>query len=105
MDLEGRKNNTYFDQTGKQILVGDLLKVYHFRTRHKIYYMYHIVVMEESTFPVMAMRDIHATEPHYRMYVVADNDQRVYHSATIFDGIDNQAKRLKIKVNNPVNPN
>ena len=24
MDLEGRKNNTYFDQTGKQILAGVL---------------------------------------------------------------------------------
>lgn len=35
MDLEERKNNLYFDQTGKQILAGDLLKTYHFKSRKK----------------------------------------------------------------------
>ena len=40
MTLEKRKDNTYFDQTGKQILVGDLLKVFHFRSGKRNYYFY-----------------------------------------------------------------
>jgi len=99
MDLEGRKNNEYFDSTGKQILVGDLLEVFHFRTKRKIFYMHHVAVMEEtSPFPVMAMRCYHKTKPHYRLYVVCDNPQRVYFGARIINEIDFQAKRKKIKV-------
>ena len=104
MNLEGRKNNTYYDQTGKQILVGDLLKVYHFRSRKKIHYMYHVVVMEQSDFPVMAARDYTATKPHYRLHVLCDNEQRIYKSAKIVHEHDWESKRQRIKIQNlPIN--
>jgi len=48
MTLEQRKDNTYYDKTGKQILVGDLLKVYHFGSGNQTQYMYFVVVMEEE---------------------------------------------------------
>ncbi len=100
MDLEGRKDNTYFDETGKQILVGDLLKVFHFRTRNKIHYMYHVVVMEDGKdFPVMAARDYCAEYPQYRLYVPCDNEQRVFKSAKIIHEKDWETKRKKIKIN------
>ena len=99
MDLEGRKNNTYFDQSGKQILVGDLLKVFHFRSRNRNYYMYHVVVMEETEpFPVMAVKAHYADKPHYRLYSVADNTQRIYHDAKIISFKHHDSKREKIKV-------
>lgn len=105
MGLEERKNNTYFDQTGKQILVGDLLKVFHFRSRNRNYYMYHVVVMEgtegdETNFPVMALKDYYAEKTHYRMYVGANNRQRVYFEAKIIGMKDWGTKRQKIKVEN-----
>lgn len=99
MTLEERKDNTYFDQSGKQILVGDLLKVFHFRSRNRNYYMYHVVVMEETKdFPVMACKAHYADKPHYRMFVLANNYQRVYYDAKIIGERDWQTKRKKIKV-------
>ena len=98
MNLEGRKNNTYFDKTGKQILVGDLLKVYHFGKGNRTHYMYHVVVMEESDFPVMAARDYTANKPHYRLHVLCDNEQRVYKSAKIIGEHDWETKRQRIKL-------
>ncbi len=99
MDLEGRKNNEYFDQTGKQILVGDLLKVYHFGSGNRTQYMYHVAVMEETKdFPVMAARCYTKYKPHYRLYVLCDNEQRVYKTAKIINMHDWETKRKRIKV-------
>lgn len=99
MTLEQRKNNTYFDQSGKQILIGDLLKVFHFRTANRIYYMYHVAVMEETNeFPVMALRNYSTVKPHYRMYSVCDNVQRIFFAAKIINAVTSENKRLKIKV-------
>ncbi|WP_027380816.1 hypothetical protein [Chryseobacterium daeguense] len=99
MDLEGRKNNIYFDKTGKQILVGDLLQVFHFKTRSKFHYMYHVAVMEEGKdFPVLALRNYDKEKPHYRLFQVCNNEQRIYHAAKIISEKDFQTIRLKIKV-------
>lgn len=99
MDLEARKNNLYFDQSGKQILVGDLLKVFHFRSRNRNYYMYQVVVMEETKdFPVMAFRDYNSDKPHCRMYVICNNEKRVHLNAKIIHMHDWETKRQKIKV-------
>jgi hypothetical protein len=99
MNLEGRKDNTYYDQTGKQILVGDLLKVYHFGKGNRTQYMYHVAVMEETQdFPVMALRCYTKDKPHYRLYVVCDNEQRVYRTAKIINMHDWESKRKRIKV-------
>jgi hypothetical protein len=99
MTLEERKDNTYYDQTGKQILVGDLLKVFHFRSRNRNHYMCHVVVMEETNdFPVMACKGHYADKPHCKMYVVANNPQRVYLDAKIIGVKDWETKRKKIKV-------
>lgn len=99
MTLEERKDNTYYDQKGKQILVGDLLKVYHFTVRKRIYYMYHVAVMEETKdFPVMAVKGHYADKPHCRLYVVANNEQRVYKTAKIISELDFETKRKRIKI-------
>lgn len=99
MDLEFRKDNTYFDQSGKQILVGDLLKVFHFSKNKTNYYMYHVVVMEQTTdFPVMAAKAHYADSPHYRIYVVANNTQRVFKDAKIIGMKDWETKRKRIQV-------
>jgi len=99
MTLQERKDNTYFDQTGKQILVGDLLKVFHFGSRNRTHYMYHVVVMEETKdFPLMACRAHYAEKPHCRMFVLAHNSQRVYYDAKIIGEKDWETKRLRIKV-------
>ena len=99
MTIEERKDNIYFDQTGKQILVGDLLKVFHFKSRNKNYYMYHVVVMEETPpFPVMALKSYYADKPHYRMFAVANNNKRVYYNAKIIVEKDTETKRNKIKL-------
>lgn len=99
MNLEGRKSNTYFDNTGKQILVGDLLKVYHYGRGNRTRYMYHVTVMEETKdFPVMSIRDYNAVKPHCRMYVLCDNEQRVNYSAKIIHECYSEEKRQKIKV-------
>ena len=37
----------YYDQSGNEIHEGDLLKVFHFKTRHKIYYMYHVAIRQD----------------------------------------------------------
>ena len=98
MDLEFRKNNTYFDKKGKQILAGDLLKVFHFISKNKKYYMYHIAVIEETKdFPVMAIKGYNSEKPHCRMYVLANNEQRVFKDAEIISEVPFQ-NRLKIKV-------
>lgn len=98
MTIEQRKDNTYFDQTGKQIIVGDLLKIFHFRSNNRNYYMYHVVVMEETNgFEVMACKNYFADKPHYRLFVLANNEQRVYHDAKIISTHNHQTKRLKIK--------
>jgi hypothetical protein len=99
MNLEGRKNNIYFDKTGKQILVGDLLKVYHFGKGNRTQYMYHVAVMEETKdFPVMAFRCYTKEKPHYRAYVVCDNEQRVYHESKIINMHDWRTKRQRLRL-------
>ncbi|WP_312189753.1 hypothetical protein [Sphingobacterium sp.] len=98
LSLEQRKNNIYYDKNGRQILEGDLLKIFHFRTKSKIHYMYHAAVMEQTKdFPVMSGRDYDADKPHYRFYVIA-NDNRVYEKAEIVSERDWESKRLKIKL-------
>lgn len=97
--LEFLKDNTYYDQTGKQILIGDLLKVFHFKVRSRTHYMYHVSVMEDTMdFPVMAVSAHWTTKPHCRMYVVADNEQRVYRTAKIISELDFETKRKRIKI-------
>lgn len=93
------KDNTYYDQTGKQILIGDLLKVYHFGSGNRTQYMYHVVVMEETQdFPVMAVKGHYADKPHCRMYVCADKETRVYKTAKIIGESDWETKRKRIKI-------
>jgi hypothetical protein len=100
MNLEGRKSNIYYDQTGRQILVGDLLKVFHYTQGKVNRYMFHVVVMESGLdFPVMAVKGHYANKPHCRLYVVADNEQRIYWGSKIIGTRDWQTKRLKIKPN------
>jgi len=97
--LEILKNNTYYDQTGKQILVGDLLKAYHFGSGNRTQYMFFVVVMEETIdFPVMALRMYYSDKPHFRMYVATDKQTRVYKTAKIIGTRDWETKRLRIKV-------
>jgi len=99
MNLEERKNNTYFDKSGKQILVGDLLEVFHFKAGKINHYMYQVVVMENTNpFPVMAIKSYYADKPHCRMYVVANNPQRVFFDAKIIAVKYSQTKRLRIKI-------
>jgi len=77
-------------------MVGDLLKVFHFRSGKRNQYMYHVVVMEETkAFPVMACKSHYSDSPHYRLYVVAP--QRIYFDAKIIGVKDWQTKRLKVK--------
>lgn len=100
MNLEERKNNTYFDRSGKQILVGDLLKVDHFQVGKRKYYMHQVVVLEDTNeFPVFSLKDYEADKPHYRMYVVCNNTHRVFFGAKIIAVKDWQTKRKRIKVN------
>lgn len=92
-------DNTYFDQTGKQILHGDLLKTFHFKNGKRTHYMYHVVVFERfSGFNIMAVKAHYAKKPHAKMFVLANNKQRVYHSAKIIAEKNWQTKRKKIKV-------
>lgn len=99
MNLEERKNNTYFDKKGKQILEGDLLKVFHFKSGRRKFYMYHVVVIEQNDdFPVMACKSHYSDKPHYRLYVVADNEQRIFKAAEIISEKDFESERLKIKI-------
>lgn len=98
MNLEERKSNIYFDKTGKQILEGDLLQIYHFRTKSKIHYMYHVAVMEETKdFPVLALRTHYNEKPHYRLFQVCNNDLRIYADAKIIGERDFETKRLKLR--------
>lgn len=98
MNLEGRKNNIYFDKNGIQILEGDLLKVWHFiGARRKINYMYHVAVIEQTKdFPVMSIRDYDKEKPHCRLYVLCDNEERMYKDAEIISERDWETERLKI---------
>ena len=101
--MESGHDQVFYDQTGKQILVGDLLKVFHFRSRNRNYYMFLVTVMEETKdIPVMACKVHYADKPHCRMYVVANNPQRVYFDAKIIGVEDWETKRKKIKVVNAV---
>ncbi len=98
-DLEFRKDNTYYDQTGTQIIAGDLLRVFHFRTRGKIYYMYHVAVIEETKdFPVMSGASYDTTnKPHYRFYVIS-SENRIFEDAKIVFKNDLKAERKKVKI-------
>ena len=99
MNLEGRKSNIYYDSSGKQILEGDLLKVYHFGKGNKTRYMYHVAVIEETLdFPVMSVRDYNSNKPHCRMYVLCDNKHRSFYGAKIIHQKNYTSKRLKIKI-------
>lgn len=101
--LDILKDNTYYDNTGKQILLGDLLKVNHFFIGKRMQYMYHVVVMEETQdFPVMAVKGHYADEPHCRMYVCADKENRVYKSAKIIGVKDWETKRKRIKISKKI---
>lgn len=98
--LDKLKDNTYYDQTGKQILVGDLLKVFHFRVGKRNHYMYHVAVMEETKdFPVMSVSAHYTEKPHCRMYVCADKESRIYKTAKIIGERDWETKRKRIKIN------
>lgn len=106
LSLEQRKDNTYYDKNGKQILVGDLLKVFHFiGSRRKKHYMYQVAVMEDSNhstdpsvFPVMSICSyLPNSKPHCRMYV-AVNENRVYETAEIVQELDFETKRKRLKV-------
>lgn len=48
MDL--MTDGPYYDEKGVEIETGDLLKVYHYRSRHfrRKEYMYHIAILQES---------------------------------------------------------
>jgi len=102
--LDILKDNTYYDQTGKQILIGDLLKVFHFiGPGRKKNYMYFTVVMEgiegsEKDFPVMACQIHYSDKPHVRMYVCANKQTRVYETAKIIGEKDWESKRKRIKL-------
>lgn len=97
--VEVLKNNTYYDKDGTQILVGDLLKVEHFKVGKRVHYMYHVVVMEETQdFPVMAIKAHYADLPHCRMYSCTNKQTRVYETAKIIGEKDWQTKRQKIKI-------
>lgn len=96
-----RMDNLYFDKNGIQILEGDLLKVFHFRKGRRTYYMYHIVVMEQLDFPemtVMSAKDYWADKPHYRLYVLCNNPQRLYFDAEIIYKKNWKSNRKKIKI-------
>ena len=104
MKLEGRKNNIYYDKKGIQILEGDLIRVWHFiGARKKVNYMYFVSVIEETKdFPVMSLRSYYSDKPHCRLYVVCDNEQRMYKDAEIIHKRNWERPRLKIK---PLNHN
>ena len=92
------KDNTYYDNSGKQILLGDLLKIYHFGSGNRTQYVYHVVVMEKTKdFPVMALRAYYAAEPHCRLYVCV-NKERVHKTAKIIGMQDWETKRKRIKI-------
>lgn len=105
LSLEQRKDNTYYDKNGEQILEGDLLKVFHFiGARRKKHYMYQVVVMEDINFkndpvrfPVMSVSSyLPNSKPHCRMYVLANNN-RVHKTAEIVYKKDLSArKRIKV---------
>ena len=106
LSLEQRKDNTYYDKNGEQILEGDLLKVFHFiGVRRKKHYMYQVVVMEDSNFPLDSVRFpvmsvssyLPNSKPHCRMYVIAD-ENRIYRNAEIVQEFDFETKRKRIKV-------
>lgn len=98
-ELKDRLDNTYFDKSGTQILEGDLLKIYHFGKGNRTQYMYHVAVMEDTgNYKVLAMRCYTKDKPHYRLYVVCNNEKRVYQEAKIINKYDWQTTRLKIKL-------
>jgi hypothetical protein len=63
-------------------------------------YMYHVVVMEETgSFPVMSIKSHYANRPHCRMYILCNNEQRIYLDAKIIASKGTSIKREKIKHN------
>jgi hypothetical protein len=91
--------NLFFDKKGKQILEGDLLKVFHFRTRSKIYYTYNVVVkVQNEKGEFFMIKDYSADKPHCLLWVAASNSERIFKKAEIIAG-DWQAKRKRIKIN------
>jgi hypothetical protein len=73
------------------------LKIYHFGSGNKTQYVYHVAVMEETNdFPVMALRCYTENKPHCRMYVLADNERRMYEKAEIINMHDYRSARKKI---------
>ena len=75
-------DKNYYDETGMQIEVGDLLQVYHFKgARRKRYYMYHIAILQQSPDQIdadfyWAGKEYHRTENkgHYWLRSVANKD-------------------------------
>lgn len=101
MNIDQNKDKTYFDKSGKEILIGDLLKVFHFKSRNKTYYMHHVVVMEQTKDgEVMAVASHWKNIPHCRMSVCCNNAQRVYKTAKIIGEKDWETKRKRIKIQN-----
>lgn len=97
MTLEERKDNTYYDKKGRQILERDLLKIFHFKIRNRNYYMYHVVVMDDQQGEkFMACKDYYKDKPHYCLSLITQN--RIYKDAEIIAEKDWETKRLKIKV-------
>lgn len=98
---EDWKDNTYYDKKGRQILSGDLLKVFHFYIgKKKKAYMYLIPIIEDTTFgyPMMRLRAHYTTQTHCFMFYLCDNEKRVYKEAEIIGMKDWQTKRKKIKI-------
>jgi hypothetical protein len=94
-----RFENTYYDKDGKQILVGDLLRVDHFKNGNKMHYMYHVPVMEDTKDgQVMSLRSYYGVKPHVRMFVVSDELGWIY-NAKIISTLDFQTRRKLIKIN------
>lgn len=100
IDVEERKNNLYYDETGLQILPGDLLRVYHFTSGKTKRYMYHVADIEDGQFPVMVAHHYRRERPHYRLYIVAD-ERRIIHGTRIIHKFDLENERKRINRREP----
>lgn len=85
--------DNYFDECGNKIEEGDLIRVWHFRGRHrrKIHYMYHIVTLEEfNGKKYFGGKSYHVAEnkSHYWLRAVADKETRVIHGYMVIDTKD-----------------
>ena len=81
-------------------MVGDLLKVLHFGSGNRTQYMYHVAVIEETDwiFRNGCKDAIQKIKPHYRLYVLCDNEQRVYKTAKIVNMHDWETKESGLKL-------